>query len=101
MEFRWVSLEDEGGITLGVFGQLELLWLRSQRDKVGEKSGYQMCQIDKVETERQIKAGKRKITDIASLKKGKNSIIKVHTNTQVQIENVEDEVYESLGHDFN
>ena len=81
--------------------QLDLLWLRSQREKVGEKSGYQMYQIDKVETERQVKAGKRKITDIASLEKRKNSIKKAHINTQVQIENVEDEVYESVGHDFN
>ena len=81
--------------------QLDLLWLRSQRDKVGEKSGYQMYQIDKVETERQLKAGKRKITDIASLEIRKNSIKKAHINTQVQTENVEDEVYESVGNDFN
>ena len=42
-----------------------------------------------------------KITDIESLEKGKNSIKKAHINTQVQIENVEDVVYESVGHDFN
>ena len=49
--------------------QLDLLWLRSQRDKFGEKSGYQMYQINKLETERHVKAGKRKITDIAFLEK--------------------------------
>ena len=42
-----------------------------------------------------------KITDIASLEKDKNSIKRAHINTQVQIENVEDVVYESVGHHFN
>ena len=81
--------------------QLDLLCLRSQRDKVGEKSGYSIYQIDKLETERQIKAGKRKTTDFASLEKRKNSINKAHINTRVQIVNVEDELYESVRHDFN
>ena len=58
-------------------------------------------QIDKIETERQLKAGKRKITDIASLEKGKNSIKKAHINTQIQIENIEDVVYELVGYGFN
>ena len=77
--------------------QPDLLCIRSQRDKFGEKSGYQMYQIDKVETERQVKAGKSKITDITSLEKGKNSIYKARINTQFQIENVKDVVYESVG----
>ena len=42
-----------------------------------------------------------KIKDIASLEKGKNLIKNAHINTLVQIENVEDVVYESVGHDFN
>jgi hypothetical protein len=78
---------------------LDLLWLRSQRNKLGEKSGYQLHQIDKKETERQINAGKRKMADILSFENRNNLIKKAYTNTQVQIENVEDEVYESVGHD--
>ena len=42
-----------------------------------------------------------KIKDIASLEKGKNLIKKAHINTLVQIENIEDVVYESVRYDFN
>ena len=39
---------------------LDLLWLRSQREKCGEKGGMQMSSCDHKETKKQVKAAQKK-----------------------------------------
>ena len=50
---------------------LELQWLHSQRQKIGEKSSFSVEGDDKMETKRQIKADKRRAAEEESLEKKK------------------------------
>ena len=57
--------------------KIELLWLHSQRNKIGERSSFQISQPDMKESEKQNKAEKRKIDDKITEDTRKRKLLKV------------------------